>query len=325
MELGYTLSSEEHAPGALVDQARRAEAVGFDFALISDHFHPWIDAQGQSPFVWAVLGGIARETRTLPVGTGVTCPLLRLHPAVVAHASATAAAMLGPRFFLGVGTGERLNEHVLGDRWPPPAERLDMLAEAIEVIRQLWSGAEVTHDGAYFSVEQARLYTLPDQPPALLMAAGGARAARLAATAADGLVSVAPDAAVVRAFDEAGGTGMPRYGQLHCCWAEQLDQALATARRVWPTNSLPGVLNAELATPAQFEAAASQVTDDMLRAQLPLGPDPRPYVDQIQTYAEAGFDHVYLHQIGPDQEGFFRFCERELLPAAASIAPSLST
>ena len=325
MELGYTLSSEEHAPDALIGHARRAEEVGFSFALISDHFHPWLETQGQSAFVWAVLGGIARETEALRVGTGVTCPLLRLHPAIVAHASATAAAMFGPRFFLGVGTGERLNEHVLGDRWPPAGERLDMLADAVDIIRALWSGNEVTRDGAYFSVEQARLYTRPHEPPELLMAAGGSQAGRLAARVADGLISVAPEAAVVRAFDEAGGKARPRYGQLHCCWAERHEQALETALRVWPTNAIPGVLNAELATPAQFEATGSMVTPDLLQEQLPLGPDPEPYLERIRTYAEAGFDHVYLHQIGPDQEGFFRFSERELLPRAAEIEPAVST
>ncbi|MBO0689934.1 MAG: TIGR03557 family F420-dependent LLM class oxidoreductase [Candidatus Dormibacteraeota bacterium] len=316
MKLGYTLSSEEHAPNALVDQARRAEDIGFEFALISDHYHPWISAQGQSPFVWTVLGGIARETKTLRVGTGVTCPLVRVHPAIVAHASATAATMFGSRFFLGVGTGERLNEHVLGDRWPPAPERLDMLAEAIDLIKKLWGGAEVTEDGAYYSVEQARLFTLPEQPPEILAAAGGDRAARLAASMTDGLIAVGSSADVVQAFEAAGGQGRPRYGQLHCCWAPSEEEAVETALRVWPTNAVPGVLNAELATPAQFEAATSIVTPDMLRRQMPLGPEPRPFLERIQSFADAGFDHVYLHQIGPDQEGFFRFCERELLPEA---------
>src|SRR3954465_13378228 len=159
-ELGYALSSEEHRPNDLVRAAQRAEEVGFTFALISDHFHPWVDAQGQSPFVWSVLGGIAHATQRLRVGTGVPCPLVRVHPAIIAQATATVAAMMPGRFFLGVGSGENLNEHILGDRWPLPDERLEMLEEAVEVIRLLWQGGEQTHRGRHYTVDHARVYTL---------------------------------------------------------------------------------------------------------------------------------------------------------------------
>src|SRR2546421_3182253 len=154
LELGCSLSSEEHGPNVLIESARLAEEAGFSFAVISDHYHPWTDEQGQSPFVWSVLGGIARETKRLRLGTGVTCPLMRIHPAVVAQAAATTAAMFEGRFFLGVGTGERLNEHILGDRWPPHRERQAMLEEAIQLMRLLWEGGTRTFDGDYYQVEQ---------------------------------------------------------------------------------------------------------------------------------------------------------------------------
>src|SRR5438093_7201910 len=165
VEIGYALSSEEHGPQELVQFARTAEEAGFTFALISDHFHPWIDRQGQSPFVWSVVGGIAQATQRLRLGTGVTCPTIRTHPAIVAQAAATSAVMMDGRFFLGVGTGEELNEHVLGDRWPGPRERLELLEEAIEVIRLLWEGGYQSHYGEHYTVEQARIYDVPDEPP----------------------------------------------------------------------------------------------------------------------------------------------------------------
>jgi len=190
-EYGYALSSEEHPPNDLVRHAQRAEAAGFTFAAISDHFHPWIDQQGQSPFVWSVLGGIAHATSTLKLGTGVTCPTFRIHPAIIAQAAATVTAMMPGRFFLGVGSGENLNEHILGDHWPPAPVRQDMLAEAIAVIRQLWEGGYQSFDGSYYTVENARIYTLPHEPPPIVVAAGGPSAATLAGELADGLWAVA--------------------------------------------------------------------------------------------------------------------------------------
>ena len=207
VELGYALSSEEHAPLDLVAHARRAEESGFTFALVSDHFHPWIDAQGQSPFVWSVLGGIAVQTERLRIGTGVTCPMIRMHPAIVAQAAATSAAMLPGRFFLGVGTGENLNEHVLGDRWPPTFVRREMLREAVEVMRELWQGELTSHRGTHYTVENARLYTLPEEPPEIMVAASGPKAAELAGEIGDGLVATAPDRELVSTFDGAGGSG----------------------------------------------------------------------------------------------------------------------
>jgi coenzyme F420-dependent glucose-6-phosphate dehydrogenase len=312
-EIGYALSSEEHPPSDLVALATRAEETGFTFALISDHFHPWTDSQGESPFVWAVIGGIAQATENLRLGTGVTCPTVRTHPAIIAHAAATAGAMMPGRFFLGLGTGENLNEHILGDAWPSPDERLELLEEAIEVIRLLWQGGYQTHRGEHFVVEQARIYTLPDPLPPIVVAASKQLAAELAGRN-DGLVGVAPDAEVLEAFESAGGKGKPRYGQVTLCWAESEEEAKRTAYEVWPNAAAKGDLSQELPLPLHFEQAAEMVTPDDVAESVVCGPDPGPVLEQIDQYERAGYDHVYLHQVGRDQEGFFRFAEREILP-----------
>jgi coenzyme F420-dependent glucose-6-phosphate dehydrogenase len=314
MELGYALSSEEHHPNDLVRNARAAEEAGFTFALISDHFHPWIDRQGQSPFVWSVIGGIAQATQRLRLGTGVTCPTIRTHPAIIAQAAATSAVMMDGRFFLGVGTGEELNEHVTGARWPGPEARLEMLEEAIEVIRLLWQGGYQTHRGKHYTVEQARLYTLPDEPPALAVAASQPNAAQLAGRLGDAFVAVAPEEEIVQEFEQAGGSGKPRYGQVHVCWAESEQEARRTAHVIWPNAGMGGALSQELATPEHYEAAAELVTEDDVAESVVCGADPERHLEQIRTYQKAGFDHVYVHQIGPDQQGFLRFYEREIIP-----------
>ncbi|HLI37536.1 MAG TPA: TIGR03557 family F420-dependent LLM class oxidoreductase [Streptosporangiaceae bacterium] len=317
---GYTLSSEEFGPGELVAQAQRAEQEGFEFAVISDHFHPWVDAQGQAPFVWATVGGVATATSRIRLGTGVTCPMIRLHPAIVAQAAATAAAMMPGRFFLGVGSGENLNEHITGNRWPPASVRLEMLEEAVTVIRLLWQGGTRSHHGRYYTVENARLYTLPDPLPPVYVAAAGGASASLAGRIGDGLISVAPSAATVDRYRDAGGGDRPRYGQIHVCWADSEKAGRETALRVWPIAGIPGALNPELATPALFEQAAQTVRPDDL-GHLPAGPDPASYLETIRRYEEAGFTHLYFHQIGPDQEGFFRFWQTELAPALGAHPP----
>jgi coenzyme F420-dependent glucose-6-phosphate dehydrogenase len=314
LEIGYTLSAEEHGPLDLVRYARRAEEVGFSFALVSDHYHPWTDRQGHSPFVWSVIGGVAVSTGRLRLGTGVTCPTIRIHPAIVAQAAATAAAMMPGRFFLGVGSGENLNEHVLGDRWPAAAERLDMLEEAVDVIRHLWEGGNTTHRGEHYRVENARIYTLPEEPPPLLIAAAGPRAVELAAGLGDGLIGTAPDREIIGRFEEAGGRGKPRYGQLHISWAEDEGEARRVAREWWPNTSIPGGLGSELPLPRHFEQAAQMLTEDDVAETVICGPDPERHLQAIREYADAGYDHVYVHQVGPDQEGFFGFYEREVLP-----------
>jgi G6PDH family F420-dependent oxidoreductase len=312
-EFGYALSSEEHPPNDLVRNARLAEGAGFTFALVSDHFHPWVDEQGHSPFVWSVIGGIAHATERLRIGTGVTCPTIRIHPAIVAQAAATSAAMLPGRFFLGLGTGENLNEHVLGDKWPVPDERLEMLEEAIEVIRLLWEGGYQTFRGDFYEVEQARLYTLPEEPPPIVVAAAKPLAADVAGRSGDGLVSTAPDASIVEGYRDAGGDG-PCYAQITVCWAASEEEAKETAHRVWPNAALEGDLGQELALPLHFEQAVANVSPDDVAEMVVCGPDVERYAEQVREYVDAGFDHIYFHQVGRDQEGFFRFWQQELGP-----------
>ena len=314
VEIGYTLSSEEHGPRDLVRYAAAAEEAGFDFALISDHYHPWIDRQGHSPFVWSVIGGIAQVTERLHVGTGVTCPLIRMHPAIVAHAAATAGEMMPGRFFLGLGTGENLNEHVHGDRWPAIDERVEMLEEAIDVIRLLWEGGQQTHRGRFYTVEQARVFDIPKERPPIVVAAKGDKAARLAGEKGDGLVGTAPDRDLLQTFEHAGGSGKPTYGQVHVCWAEKEEEARRTALEWWPNTSIPGELGVELPLPRHFEQAAELLSEDDVAGSVTCGPDPERHRQALREYADAGFTHVYAHQVGPDQEGFMRFYEQEVLP-----------
>jgi len=312
-EYGYALSSEEHPPSDLVRNAKAAEDAGFTFALVSDHYHPWVDAQGHSPFVWSTIGAVAQATDRLVLGTGVTCPMIRIHPAIIAQAAATSAALMPGRFFLGVGSGENLNEHVLGDKWPAADERLEMLEEAIEVIRLLWEGGFQSFRGDFYDVEQARIYTLPDEPPPLAIAASKPLAAELAGRLGDAFIGVAPDAEVVAKFDEAGGSGKPKYGQVTVCWAESEEAGRKTIAEVWPNAGLKGDLSQELATPVLFEQACELVREEDLES-LPAGPNPEPYVQAAREYEQAGFTHIYFHQIGRDQEGFFRFWREQLQP-----------
>jgi G6PDH family F420-dependent oxidoreductase len=312
-EFGYALSSEEHAPDALVANARKAEEAGFTFALISDHFHPWIDRQGESPFVWSVLGAIAQATERLVVGTGVTCPTVRIHPAIIAQAAATVAALMPGRFFLGLGTGENLNEHILGANWPALHVRTEMLEEAVDVIRQLWRGDVVNHRGRHYTVQDARIYSLPPSLPPIVLAAGGPKAARQAAQLGEGIIGTGPDPSLLSAYSGAGGDG-PRYGQVTVCWAASESEAKRTAHEWWPTVAIRGQASQELPNPAHFEQLAAGVSVDQVADAVPCGPDPERHLAKIREYLDAGFDHVYLHQVGPDQEGFLRFAEQELLP-----------
>jgi coenzyme F420-dependent glucose-6-phosphate dehydrogenase len=317
VQIGYALSSEEHRPSDLVRYARQAEESGFPFALISDHFHPWTDTQGQSPFVWSIIGGIAEATTTLALGTGVTCPMIRTHPAIIAQAAATAGSMMEGRFFLGVGTGENLNEHILGDRWPDWDVRARMLREAVDVIRKLWTGEVTSVDGEFYTVENARIYTLPEKPVPIYVAASGERSVDLASEIGDGLIGTAPEKDVLVAFDRGRQSRRPRYGQLTVCWAADEAEARKTALRIWPTAAIPGESGQELPNPAHFEQLAKIVTEDMIAEQIVCGPDIERHVAKIQEYVDAGYDHVYVHQVGPDQDGFFKAYARDFLPRFA--------
>jgi G6PDH family F420-dependent oxidoreductase len=308
---GYFLSSEENDPRELVRQARLAQEAGFDGLWISDHFHPWLDEQGNSGFVWSVIGAISQAC-SLPVTTAVTCPLSRIHPAIVAQAAATSALLTGGRFTLGVGTGEALNEHILGAPWPSADDRLDMLDEAVHVIRELLSGRQVSHDGEYYTVQTARLYSVPDVPPPVYVSGFGEKAVKLAARIGDGFMSVEPNADFVRLYRESGGGDRPVQGGLKVCWGPDEAAARTTMHRLWPTDVIPGEAVQLLPLPRHFGQLAEMVTEDMISA--PCGPDPAVHAAGVQAYVDAGFDEVYIGQVGPDVDGFFEFYAREVLP-----------
>jgi G6PDH family F420-dependent oxidoreductase len=309
MEIGYWLSSEEQPPRALVENARRAEDAGFGHVLISDHIHPWVDAQGHSPFVWGVIGAIAEATERIQLGTAVTCPLIRIHPAIVAHAAATAQALMDGRFFLGVGTGENLNEHVLGDKWPRADERLEMLDEAIDIIRALFGGEYETHRGKHYTVEQARLYDAPKPPPPIIVAAKAEKAARLAAAKGDGTMNTKPDGDIVKLFKEAGGSG-PIYGKVAGAFAASEDEARKIAKERQPNTAMGGDLSTELALPRDFEAVAELVREEDLEGSLVFGDDAGRWREQIDAFEEAGFTHVALHNVGVEQRDFIEFAKQ---------------
>jgi G6PDH family F420-dependent oxidoreductase len=312
LRLGYKLSSEEQGPRDLVRYARLAEESGFSFGLISDHFHPWIDRQGQSPFVWSVIGAIAEATERLELGTAVTCPSMRIHPTLVAQAAATCALLMDGRFFLGLGTGENLNEHVIGEKWPETEVRQERLEEAVEVIRLLWKGGNQSHRGQHFRVENARIYSLPETPPRLLLAVGGPKGADLAARVADGMIGTSPERELLDRYRRSGEG--PRYGELTVCWHESEAAARKLAREIWPTAAMESNLSWELPLPAHFEAVAELVTEDAVAESVTCGSDPQKHLDAITKYAEAGYDHVCIHQVGPDQEGFMKFYADEVMP-----------
>ncbi|MDD7813392.1 TIGR03557 family F420-dependent LLM class oxidoreductase [Mycobacterium sp. CSUR Q5927] len=315
--LGYALSCEEFHPNDLVRQAVRAQQAGFEALWISDHFHPWTDAQGQSAFVWSVIGALSQSC-TLPITTAVTCPIVRTHPAVIAQAAATSAALHEGRFVLGVGTGEALNEHITGRRWPPAAVRRGMLDEAVAVIRELFTGEQVNHHGRYYTVENARLYTLPPAPTPIYVSGYGPHSARLAGRIGDGYQCSMPDAALVSEFHHAGGMGKPSQAGFKVCYAASKEEGVRTAHELWPSEQLPGELGQNLPTPTHFEQASSLVTTDAVAQAVPAGPDAKPYLDRIKEFADAGFDELYVQQIGPDQEQFFAFWESEIAPELAA-------
>jgi G6PDH family F420-dependent oxidoreductase len=314
MKIGYFLSSEEWGPKDLVSQAVMAQDAGFEDLWISDHYHPWNDAQGHSPFVWSTIGAIASAAPGMGITTAVTCPTMRIHPAIVAQAAATSAVLLDGRFRLGLGSGEALNEHILGDRWPNADERLEMLEEAIEVIRKLWRGGVQDHRGRHYRVEHCRVYDLPSNAPQIVVSGFGGKSVELAARVGDGYCTVGPDAESVQLFHSASDRKKFVQGGLKVCWSDDADRALDTVYRLWPNEALPGELAQVLPTPEHFEQAAELVTRDALKEQVPCGPDVRAHVEAIQAYADAGFDELYVNQIGPEQDAFFAAYREQILP-----------
>jgi G6PDH family F420-dependent oxidoreductase len=311
--LGYFMSSEEHGPHELVDEAIKAEQAGFRTAWISDHFHPWLDEQGESPFVWSVIGAIAQATSDLRLCTAVTCPTVRVHPAIVAQAAATSQLLMDGRFGLGVGSGENLNEHVVGAGWPHPAVRLAMLEEAVEVMRRLWTGEVVTHHGPHYTVESAQLYSLPETTVPVYVSAFGEMSLELAARIGDGYVSTMPEKEYVDRYRALGGKG-PAQGGVKVCYDTDTARARSTFHRLWRNSLVPGQSAQELPSPTHFEELSQLVTEEMVGESVPLGPDPEVHVKAIQSYIDAGFDEVYVSQVGDNQDEFFAFYAKEVLP-----------
>ncbi|MGF7236999.1 MAG: TIGR03557 family F420-dependent LLM class oxidoreductase [Frankia sp.] len=309
---GYFLSGEELNPADLVRYARAVQDAGLDRVWVSDHYHPWLGAQDESPFVWTVLGGIAAST-DLRMTTAVTCPTFRIHPAILAQATATLAALAPGRFTFGVGSGEALNEHILGEAWPPVSVRHQRLDEAVAIIRKLWTGDTVTHVGRHYTVHNARIFSRPAEPPPIYVSGLGPDATRLAARIGDGWISVQPDVEGLRTYRRDGGTGGTQ-GGLKICWARTEKEAAQTAYRYWGHEGIGGPAAQDLPTWTSFESLAEANSPEQMAHQVPCGPDPNGAAEAIAAFVDAGFDEVYIAQMGPDQLGGIRFLTEDVLP-----------
>ena len=312
MRIGYFLSCEEYTPAELVEQAKAAEEAGFTGLWISDHFHPWNNEQGNSPFVWSVIGAIS-QVCDLPVTTAVTCPMVRTHPAIIAQAAATSAEMLGGKFILGVGSGEALNEHILGDAWPSADVRLEMLEEAVWLIRELWTGEVITTEGKYYKVDHARIYNLPETPPDIYVSGFGPKATELAARIGDGFINTSPDDSLLKKFKE-DSDGKPAQAGAKVAYAPTAEEGWGHAYRLWPNAGLPGEMAQILPTPEHFQQATQLVTEEMTKESVVAGNDPDQHLEQIQQYADAGFDELYIANMGPHYREMISFYGDLVLP-----------
>ncbi|MEV4348455.1 TIGR03557 family F420-dependent LLM class oxidoreductase [Actinoplanes sp. NPDC049596] len=311
MKLGYKLAAEGFGPKELIRQAVRAEQAGFDFVEISDHFHPWLDVQGHSPFAWNVLSAIAMRTDRLGLATGVTCPTVRYHPAIIAQAAATLAIISDDRFTLGIGAGERLNEHVVGQGFPSVRGRHERLVEALDIINLLWQGGYQSYEGKHLQLEDAQVFDLPEKLPVIAVAAGGNNAAELAATHGGGLFATEPRKDLVETYARSGGKG-PKYAEVSVAWAPTAEAAIKAAHETSRWGVTGWKVMAELPNPVNFEAASATVRPEDVAEAFAHGPDPEPYVKSVKEYTEAGYDHIVLMNAGPDPDGFLDFFEKDL-------------
>jgi G6PDH family F420-dependent oxidoreductase len=317
MRFGYTAMCEQTPVKQLVRDLQASEQAGFDFSVISDHYFPWLEEQGHSGYTWAVLGAAAQATDRLPLMTMVTCPTFRYHPAVVAQKAATVGVLSDGRFTLGLGAGENLNEHVIGTGWPAVRVRHERLEEAAQIIRALFTGGYVNFSGCHFEVERAKLYDLPDSPVPIGIAVSGAESVELAAEYADCMIATEPDGSLVSGFEESGGTGKPKYGQMAICYDPDETTARDRARQLWRWAASGGWnVMSELPDPRAFEAVSSQISADAVTELVPCGPDIGQHVAAARKFTEAGFTHLALLQVGSDQQTqFISWAEHELLPA----------
>ncbi|KAB1128824.1 TIGR03557 family F420-dependent LLM class oxidoreductase [Micromonospora sp. AMSO12t] len=311
MRIGYKLASEGYGPQEIIRQAVRAEQAGFDFVEMSDHFHPWLDTQGHSSFTWSVLGAVAAKTERIGLATGVTCPTVRYHPAIIAQAAATLALISDGRFTLGVGAGERLNEHVVGQGFPSVRGRHERLREALEIIRLLWQGGYHSFEGKHLHLEDARIFDLPETPPVIAVAASGRSSATMAAELGDGLFVTEPKASIVEHYRQAGGGG-PRYAEVPMAWATDDQQAVRAVLETSRWMVTGWKVMSELPNPVNFDAASAYVEERHVRELFSVGPDPEAHVAAVRPYVEAGYDHVVLQNAGPDPDGFLDFFAGDL-------------
>ncbi|MFG3226036.1 LLM class F420-dependent oxidoreductase [Kitasatospora sp. NPDC048194] len=316
VQIGYTMMTEQRGPRELVSDLVLAERAGFDFSVTSDHYFPWLDEQGHAPYAWAVLGAAAQATSRIPLMTYVTCPTFRYHPVVVAQKAATLQLLSEGRFRLGLGSGENLNEHVVGRGWPAASVRLEMFAEAVEIIRALFEGGYVTRHGKHFDVDGARLWDLPDQPPPIGTAVSGPASCALAGRLADLAIAVEPDAELLAGFAEHGGAGKPAVGQLPVCWDPDREAAVRRAHEQFRWFGGGWKVNAELPGTAGFAAAGGFVRPEDVAEAIPCGDRVEDFVEAVRPFVDAGFDEVALVQVGGDsQPAFLEWAERTLLPA----------
>ncbi|MBQ1074378.1 TIGR03557 family F420-dependent LLM class oxidoreductase [Micromonospora sp. C31] len=319
MRIGYKLAAEGYGPQEIIRQAVRAEQVGFDFVEMSDHFHPWLDTQGHSSFTWSVLGAVAAKTDRIGLATGVTCPTVRYHPAIIAQAAATMALISDGRFTLGVGAGERLNEHVVGQGFPSVRGRHERLREALEIIRLLWQGGYRSYEGKHLQLEDARIFDLPETPPVIAVAASGRSSATLAAELGDGLFVTEPEASIVEHYRQAGGEG-PRYAEVPMAWATDDQQAVRAVLETSRWMVTGWKVMSELPNPVNFDAASAHVEERHVRELFSVGPDPEAHVAAVRSYVEAGYDHVVLQNAGPDPDGFLDFFADDLAARLRALA-----
>ncbi len=323
VRFGYTLMTEQSGPKALVDYAVRAEEAGFDFEVSSDHYTPWLTEQGHAPYAWSVLGAIAQATERVELATYVTCPIQRYHPAVVAQKAATLSLLSDGRFILGLGSGENLNEHVTGEGWPPVAQRQDMLEEAATIIRELFSGELITFEGDYFRIDSARLWDPPDDPLEIGIAVSGEKSIQRFVTLADHLIAVEPDADLITSWDRAKDTPSRKIGQVPICWDRDSEVAVRRAHEQFRWFGGGWSVNADLPTPAGFQAASRFVRPEDVAESIPCGPDLDVIVDAVRPYWEAGFTDIALVQVGDEgQSAFLDSAAGDLLAQLRSAASS---
>ncbi|MFJ8853779.1 LLM class F420-dependent oxidoreductase [Streptomyces sp. NPDC102437] len=319
-QFGYTMMTEQSGPRELVDDVVAAEQAGFDFSVTSDHYFPWLASQGHAPYAWSVLGAAAQATSAIRLMTYVTCPTTRYHPAVVAQKAATVQLLSEGRFRLGLGSGENLNEHVVGAGWPAAQVRLEMLEEAVEIIRALFGGDYVSHRGTHFDVDNAKLWDLPETRVPIGIAVSGQRSCEIAGRLADLVIATEPEQELLTAFDRHGGGGKPRIGQLPVCYDTDRDAAVERAHDQFRWSVGGWKVNSELPGPAAFDQATEYVRPDDVARAIPCGDDVEEFVDAVRAYTEAGFTEIALVQIGGEhQRPFLRWAQDKLLPALREL------